>query len=302
MTLAAEWRQRIELHGKWRRGEDGGVRLVEHGAFLSGADLSGADLSGANLSGAFLRRADLSGANLSGAFLRRADLSGADLSGAFLSGADLSGANLSGAFLRRADLSGANLNRAFLRRANLSGADLSGAFLSGADLSGANLNRAFLRRAFLSGADLSGADLSGADLSGADLSGAFLSGADLSGANLSRARGIGEAIGIATAAEESVLLQRIAGVVLAQQARLNMGNWHETDEWRNRTVEQECETTCTTTHCLAGWAQVLCGDDAKRYLPAEIAGSMLLPRSAHLFFADEDVVLDHLRAAVGGAV
>ena len=62
----------LELHLKWLKNEDGGIR----------ANLRDVDLSYANLSGA-----DLSGAYLSGAYL-----SGADLSGAYLSGADLSGA------------------------------------------------------------------------------------------------------------------------------------------------------------------------------------------------------------------
>ena len=78
--------QALDLHRKWLRNADGGVR---------------ADLSGANLSGANLYRADLSGADLSGANLYRANLSGADLYGANLYGANLSGANLYGANLER---------------------------------------------------------------------------------------------------------------------------------------------------------------------------------------------------------
>jgi len=98
----------VKLHGMYRRGEPGGVRLVTvagpvdircslagadmRGANLSRADLSGADLSGANLSWANLSRADLSGADMRRADLRRADLSGANLRGADLSGADMRGA------------------------------------------------------------------------------------------------------------------------------------------------------------------------------------------------------------------
>ena len=82
----------LELHLKWLRIEEGGIR----------ADLSGADLRGADLSSADLIRADLRGADLSGAYLRGADLIGADLSGAYLIGAYLIGADLRGA-----DLSGA---------------------------------------------------------------------------------------------------------------------------------------------------------------------------------------------------
>ena len=74
----------LELHMKWLRGEEGGVRANLSCADLSGAKLSGADLSGADLSGANLSGADLSDANLSGANLTHADLSGANLSDANL--------------------------------------------------------------------------------------------------------------------------------------------------------------------------------------------------------------------------
>jgi len=92
-----ELQQVLELHLKWLRNEQGGIR-----ANLRRADLSDANLSGADLSGADLSCADLSDANL-----RRADLSCADLSDANLSCADLSGADLSDANLSDANLSGA---------------------------------------------------------------------------------------------------------------------------------------------------------------------------------------------------
>ncbi len=67
----------LELHLKWLRNEDGGIR----------ANLSRADLSDANLSDANLSRADLSDAYLSDAYLIGANLIGADLRGANLRGA-----------------------------------------------------------------------------------------------------------------------------------------------------------------------------------------------------------------------
>ena len=68
-----------DLHVRWIRGVQGGVK-----ANLSGADLIKADLSGANLFEANLSGADLVGANLSRADLSRADLFGANLVGANL--------------------------------------------------------------------------------------------------------------------------------------------------------------------------------------------------------------------------
>ena len=139
--------ERLNLHEKWLCREDGGIKMVEHGAGLCRAGLVGAYLSEANLCGADLSEANLYGADLSRANLYKAYLSGADLSKANLYGADLSEANLYGADLSRANLYGAdlceaNLYKADLRKANLCGADLSKANLCGADLREANLNGA----------------------------------------------------------------------------------------------------------------------------------------------------------------
>ena len=72
----------LDLHDKWRRGEEGGVR----------AHLGGANLVEANLAGAYLARAYLARANLAGAHLGGANLGGANLAGAYLAGAHLGGA------------------------------------------------------------------------------------------------------------------------------------------------------------------------------------------------------------------
>ena len=211
--------------------------------------------------GADLRWADLSGANLSGADLRWADLRWADLSGA-----NLSGANLRWADLREATLRGANL-----RGANLRWADLSGANLRGADLSGANLRGANLRWADLSGANLRGADLSGANLRGANLRGADLRWADLRGANL-RGASI-DAFAIATPEEAAPRIRAVAQAALATPDALDMGSWH----------------TCDTTHCIAGWAVRLAGDEGnalEEKFGTATAGLALLGTEAASHFYD----------------
>jgi hypothetical protein len=115
-----ELKTKIDLHAKWLRGEEGGVRLDLRWANLTEADLTEANLSGADLYGANLYKADLRWANLYGANLR----------GANLYGADLRGANLYRANLTEADLTEANLYRANLTEANLYKADLTGADLT----------------------------------------------------------------------------------------------------------------------------------------------------------------------------
>jgi uncharacterized protein YjbI with pentapeptide repeats len=96
---AEEIKEILELHRKWRFGEDGGSRANLRGADLCGADLCGADLCGADLCGANLRGANLCDANLRDANLCGANLCGADLCGANLCGANLCDANLCGANL-----------------------------------------------------------------------------------------------------------------------------------------------------------------------------------------------------------
>ena len=74
-----ELQQKLELHLKWLKNEEAGIR-----ADLSKADLSNADLSNANLYNANLLKVDLSNADLSYADLSYANLSNADLSNADL--------------------------------------------------------------------------------------------------------------------------------------------------------------------------------------------------------------------------
>jgi Pentapeptide repeats (8 copies) len=235
----------------------------------------------ANLAGADLSRADLSGADLSRADLSRADLSRAYLSGADLSRADLSRADLSGAYLSRAHLS-----RAYLSRADLFGADLFGAELSRAELSRADLSRADLFGADLSGADLSGADLSRADLFGADLFGADLSGADLSRADLSRAYKIEE--------KDIPVILNIDDTILAaieSGGTLDMSDWHGSDGW------------CGTTHCRAGWAVHLAGQQGKALedkYGTQRAGALIYRASrpgkpTPWFFAPDDKAMEDIR-------
>ena len=140
---------------------------------------------------------------------------------------DLSGANLRGADLRGADLRGANL----------SDADLSGAYLRGADLSGAYLSGAYLSGAYLRGAYLRGANLSGAYLRGAYLSGAYMARAILENATLPKLN-----IPIIPDIHNKIYQ------AVSDEGTLNMGSWH----------------TCETTHCRAGWAVYLSGNEGKK--------------------------------------
>ncbi len=116
---------------------------------------------------------------------------------------------------------------------------------------------------------------SGADLSGANLSGTDLSGADLSGANLS-------AIPIVPNIDVAILAAIEAG------GALDMATWH----------------TCQTTHCRAGWAITLAGEDGAK-LEANIgpaaAGTLIYAASrpgkrVPDFYANNEEALEDLRA------
>ena len=155
--------------------------------------------------------------------------------------------------------------RSALQEALARGADLRGANLRGADLSGANLRDA----------DLSGANLRDADLRGAYLRDAYLRGADLSGAEWGFI-------------PDPELPRRVAERILVDpETALNMSEWH----------------TCETTHCLAGWAVVesgAAGAALEAVTGTAVAGVMLMPSAADLFYGTDEQALAWCREQVGG--
>ena len=168
----------------------------------------------------------------------------------------------------------------------LTGADLTGAYLTGAYLTGAYLTGAVLRGADLTGAYLTGAYLRGADLTGAVLRGAVLTGAYLTGAD-------GEPIKRATPEESIANLDKVREIVMDNEERLDMGVWHKDEGWRKRSCAEE--SVCGTSHCLAGWLQV-CSTDAKvKDLDPQLAGIIVAPVAAKMFFRDSSVVLKWLK-------
>ena len=130
-----------------------------------------------------------------------------------------------------------------------------------------------LFEADLSGADLHGANLRVADLRGANLTGAYLSGAYLTGAYLRGATGLDLPSPDLAAAR----LTAVARAALASSGALDMECWH----------------TCETTHCIAGWAIHLAGEEGaqlEREFGSEIAGLQLLGIEAHSHFFDNDEI------------
>ncbi|SFG42883.1 Pentapeptide repeat-containing protein [Variovorax sp. NFACC27] len=158
------------------------------------------------------------------------------------------------------------------------------------------LEKATEARADLRGADLSGADLRGADLRGADLSGADLCGADLRGAYLRDAYlrdADGNPLPRATPEQAIESLDKVRAIVLDDQERLNMGHWHGSDEWKNRTCAEEA--ICGTTHCLAGWLQVCTTEPALKNIDPQLAGTLAAPVAAKMFFRGNEEALEWLR-------
>ena len=72
----------LDLHSKWLKGEDGGVRADLHSANLQSANLRSANLRFANLQNAYLQSAYLQSANLQFANLQFADLRSAKFNSA----------------------------------------------------------------------------------------------------------------------------------------------------------------------------------------------------------------------------
>jgi hypothetical protein len=139
----------------------------------------------------------------------------------------------------------------------------------------------------LSGANLSDANLSNADLENANLTNADLAGTKLTGANLKGAKGL-------VPAETEIEVLKFIQDEIVSKGKLDMGDWHGDDDWR--------EHPCNTTHCAAGSAQVyaLLHKMPEAELQPEIAGSMLIPSVAHLFFATEEEFIAELELLLSG--
>ncbi len=185
--------------------------------------------------------------------------------------------------------------------------------LSGANLSDANLSDAYLSDAYLSGANLSDAylsdaNLSGANLSDANLSDAYLSDAYLSDANLSGAKGLPTPIPPDPAEPYSMVPLKDYGARAARNRRrhpevpvvedldrkilaaiesgngaLDMSKWH----------------TCETTHCRAGWAIALAGEQGaalEQQNGPQRAGMLIYSvstgRVPHFFGSTENALAD----------
>lgn len=95
------------------------------------------------------------------------------------------------------------------------------------------------------------------------------------------------------------LLRKIAKVIQEKPRQFNMGRWHRDTGAYNGlglSVEALCQlpkerqVSCTTTHCIAGWAQVL-DPDRSCGSPAEKDARRLLGisdvQARHLFYADK---------------
>ena len=145
----------------------------------------------------------------------------------------------------------------------------------------ANLSDADLIDANLSCADLRGANLRDADLIDANLSCAYLSGAD------------GKHIEPVTPEVAIENLDKVREIIIDNANRLEMGNWHSSDEWKNRTCAEE--TMCETSHCLAGWLQVCSTNTELRDLDPKLAGTLAAPIAAKMFFRGNSETLEWLK-------
>jgi hypothetical protein len=186
--------------------------------------------------------------------------------------ADLTGARLTGAILTRARLTDAILTDADLTDARLTRARLTGARLTGARLTGADLT----------GARLTDADLTGARLTGAILTGAILTGARLTDARLTDADLTGAALPAAPVVEN--LHSKMLEVCSAPKA-LDMATWH----------------TCETTHCRAGWAITLAGDEGaalEKKFGSAVAGTLIYHASTGTvpnFYDDNETAMADIK-------
>ena len=121
---------------------------------------------------------------------------------------------------------------------------------------------------------------------------AVKSGADLSNAHLREADLRDVKVDAPTATPEQAIenLDRVREIILDDPKRLFMGYWHDAaSNWQSKTCAEEA--LCGTTHCLAGWLQVCSTDEAIRKLPPAVAGTLLAPVAASMFYKKETDVI-----------
>lgn len=90
--------------------------------------------------------------------------------------------------------------------------------------------------------------------------------------------------GITETPNEKELIKKIADSVVNRPGSLKMDSWH-----------------CGTSRCLAGWACVI-DETAKKIEKqsnTETAGRIVLPSYQHLFFSDNETVLNILKEIAG---
>ncbi len=99
---------------------------------------------------------------------------------------------------------------------------------------------------------------------------------------------------IATQEQAIKNIDKVREIVLANQARLEMGHWHQNDDWRNHPVEKEI-TQCQTTHCMSGWLQVTSDvPEIRNATDPQKAGFFAAPIAAGMFFQPAARVLKWL--------
>jgi hypothetical protein len=77
------------------------------------------------------------------------------------------------------------------------------------------------------------------------------------------------------------------------QSRLDMGNWHGDDGWKNRTCAEEA--ACETAHCMAGWLQVCTTEKALKDISPQLAGVLAAPIASKMFFRSNEEAFEWLR-------
>jgi hypothetical protein len=90
-----------------------------------------------------------------------------------------------------------------------------------------------------------------------------------------------------------VRLDRVREIILNSVDRLDMNYWHKGSGWVDRTCDEEI--ACGTSHCLAGWLQVLSTDPDIRAEDPKIAAMSLAPVAVKMFYADKTRVIEWLR-------
>jgi hypothetical protein len=200
-----------------------------------------------------------------------------EFEGINLTGTDFSNKNLDGWKFIHCDLTNCNFSNSQLRYCDFSGSIISYANFKNSDFSFVTCEFAPIHRTDFTGALIEGTSLTKSICTEVDFSNAVFDNCDLSGWTVIQCK-FTNSKGLGSKKSEQAFAKSLLKTLSNPKNKLKSDRWH----------------TCSTTHCIAGWAY-----PHEKY-PAAMA-SMAYPTLSYYFYLGNDAeVLEGLKRVAAG--